>query len=160
MGRSRHGNQDGSNSVSDPNDGRKEGVYLHYWDGSAPAFNEGADGLQRLDYVIAKASQLDIRLIIPFVNNWKDFGGMDQYVRWRGGQFHDDFYTDPIIRTWCKEWGRAAPESGEQHHGGRLQERSHHQELGAGERAALQERRPPTRRLRTMTRWSPRPARR
>jgi mannan endo-1,4-beta-mannosidase len=29
---------------------------------------------------------------------------MDQYVRWRGGQFHDDFYTDPVIRGWYKDW--------------------------------------------------------
>ncbi len=30
------GNQDGPNSV----DGPHNGVYFHYWDGSAPAFND------------------------------------------------------------------------------------------------------------------------
>jgi len=54
--------------------------------------------------VIYKAGQLGIKLVIPFVNNWNDFGGMDQYVRWRGGQYHDAFYTDPLIRTWYKNW--------------------------------------------------------
>ena len=29
--------------------------------------------------------QAGIKLVIPFTNNWSDFGGMDQYVRWRGG---------------------------------------------------------------------------
>jgi mannan endo-1,4-beta-mannosidase len=49
--------------------------------------------------------------VIPFVNNWNDFGGMDQYVRWRDistpdGQtwYHDSFYTDPFIKQWYKDW--------------------------------------------------------
>ncbi|MFD0576460.1 Ig-like domain-containing protein [Dactylosporangium darangshiense] len=29
---------------------------------------------------------------------------MDQYVRWRGGTYHDDFYTDSVIRGWYKDW--------------------------------------------------------
>ena len=94
------GNQDGSNSIR----GKADGVYTQYWDGSAPAYNDGEDGLKHLDYVIYKAGQLGIKLVIPFVNNWNDFGGMDQYVRWRGGQYHDEFYTDPLIRTWYKNW--------------------------------------------------------
>jgi mannan endo-1,4-beta-mannosidase len=95
------GNQDGSNSIGG---GKKEGVYFHYWDGSAPAYNDGPDGLERLDYVIYKAGQLHLRLVIPFVNNWNDFGGIDQYVRWRSGAYHDDFYTDATIRGWYKDW--------------------------------------------------------
>ena len=94
------GNQDGSNSIR----GKADGVYTQYWDGSAPAYNDGEDGLKHLDYVVYKAGQLGIKLVIPFVNNWNDFGGMDQYVRWRGGQYHDEFYTDPLIRTWYKNW--------------------------------------------------------
>jgi hypothetical protein len=45
------GNADGSNSV----DGIKEGVYFQYWDGSKPAYNDGPNGLQRLDRVVARA---------------------------------------------------------------------------------------------------------
>src|SRR5262249_4330335 len=38
------------------------------------------------------------------VNNWPDYGGMDQYVEWsQSAAAHDDFYTDPL----CKEWYRA-----------------------------------------------------
>jgi mannan endo-1,4-beta-mannosidase len=96
------GNQDGSNSIHH----KEDGVYFQYWDPAAgrPAFNDGPDGLQRLDYAVAKAGSLGIRLVIPFVNNWNAFGGMDQYVRWRGGQYHDQFYTDPVIRQWYKDW--------------------------------------------------------
>jgi mannan endo-1,4-beta-mannosidase len=94
------GNQDGSNSVA----GKADGVYFQYWDGAKPAYNDGADGLQRLDYVLYRARQAGIKLVIPFTNNWRDFGGMDQYVRWAGGQFHDDFYTNPTIRGWYQSW--------------------------------------------------------
>ena len=94
------GNQDGSNSV----DGIQNGVYFHYWNGSEPAFNDGATGLQHLDYVIYEAGLLNLKLIIPFVNNYDQYGGMDQYVRWAGDQYHDQFYTDPNIRRWYKQW--------------------------------------------------------
>ncbi len=97
------GNADGANSVDGP-DGRKEGVYMHYWDGAAPAFNDGATGLERLDFVVAEARKRNLKLILPLVNNWSAFGGMDQYVRWRGGQYHDDFYSDATIKGWYKQW--------------------------------------------------------
>ena len=48
-------------------------------------FNEEA--LRALDYVIYKANQFSIKLIIPLVNNWDDFGGMNQYVRWYAERF-------------------------------------------------------------------------
>lgn len=94
------GNQDGSNSV----DGIKNGVYFQYWDGAAPAFNDGETGIEHLDYAIARAGELGLKVIIPFVNNWSAFGGIDQYVRWRGGRYHDDFYSDATIRRWYRDW--------------------------------------------------------
>jgi mannan endo-1,4-beta-mannosidase len=79
--------------------------YLQYWNGSAPAYNDNATtGLGNVDYAVYRAGQLGIKLIIPFVNNWPNYGGMDQYVTWLGGQYHDQFYTDPTIRQWYKNW--------------------------------------------------------
>lgn len=79
-------------------------VYFQYWDGTAPAYNDGDSGLKHLDYVLYKAAQANVRLIIPFTNNWGDFGGMDQYVRWRGGTYHDEFYTDSVIKGWYQAY--------------------------------------------------------
>jgi mannan endo-1,4-beta-mannosidase len=98
------GNSDGTNFVGGSNGLVYNDVYFHYWNGTAPAFNDGADGLEHLDYVIYRAGQLGLKVIIPLVNNWSDFGGMDQYVRWLNGQYHDQFYTDPTIRQWYKDW--------------------------------------------------------
>lgn len=94
------GNRDDSNSVA----GKKNGVYFQYWDGTRPAYNDGADGLAHLDAAVARAGQAGIKLVIPFTNNWSDFGGMDQYVRWAGDTYHDDFYTDPRIVGWYEDW--------------------------------------------------------
>ena len=65
---------------------------------------------QGLDYALNKADELGIRLILPLVNNWDDYGGMNQYVAWDatyGGaptaSVHDDFYTDSDIKTWYKD---------------------------------------------------------
>ncbi len=95
-------NPDGSGSVQQ----NFEGVWYQAWDANLgrPVTNNGANGLQKLDYVIAAASQRNIKLIIPFVNNWNSFGGMDQYVRWAGGNTHSQFYTDTRIKEWFKSY--------------------------------------------------------
>ena len=37
---------------------------------------------QGLDYVLHRADELGLRVILPLVNNWDDYGGMNQYVQW------------------------------------------------------------------------------
>jgi mannan endo-1,4-beta-mannosidase len=44
-------------------------------------YNEPA--LRGLDYVLLQARLHGIRLLLPLVNGWDDYGGMNQYVRWR-----------------------------------------------------------------------------
>jgi mannan endo-1,4-beta-mannosidase len=69
-------------------------------------------GLERLDYTLARAGQLGLRLIVVLTNNWPDFGGMIQYVRWvnddnaQSGTDKDLFYTDEKIREAFKNYIR------------------------------------------------------
>jgi mannan endo-1,4-beta-mannosidase len=84
--------------------GPNNNFYLQYWSGSAPAYNDGANGLANVDYAVYRAGQLGLKLIIPFTNNWPDYGGMDQYVKWNNQSYHDQFYSDPVIRQWYKNW--------------------------------------------------------
>lgn len=63
--------------------------------------------MQGLDFVVAEARKLGLRLILSFVNNYKDFGGRPQYVQWArsaGVQLSsdDDFYTNPIVKGYYK----------------------------------------------------------
>ncbi len=92
----------GAQSVDSP----KDGVYFQYWNPAtaSPAYNDGANGLERLDYVVYAAKQKGLKLIIPFVNNWREFGGIDQYVTWYGLSYHDDFYRDARTRQAYKNW--------------------------------------------------------
>ncbi|MGW4897281.1 glycoside hydrolase 5 family protein [Kitasatospora sp. NPDC004240] len=68
-----------------------------------------------LDYAIHKAGQLGLRLVLPLVNNWPDYGGMQQYVRWflglpddsyGDGVHHDRFYTDESVKACYKAYAR------------------------------------------------------
>lgn len=86
--------------------GDKDGVYFQFWDPAkgAPAYNDGATGLEHLDYLLAQANAKGIKIILTLTNNWKDFGGMDQYVTWYGLQYHDQFYTDARVKQAYKNW--------------------------------------------------------
>ncbi|KAH9950478.1 glycoside hydrolase superfamily [Amylocystis lapponica] len=72
-------------------------TYYQIWNSSGWTLNEGPQGLQRLDYVIATAAKYDIRIILTFANNWIGYGGMELYVYWLLGNSstHDEFYTNP-----------------------------------------------------------------
>ena len=76
------------------------GAYFQSWNPvtNRPEVNTCENGLQRLDHLIADAEQAGIRLILPLVNHWPDFGGMDRYVEWFHAASRDAFYTDPAIR--------------------------------------------------------------
>lgn len=107
------GSLDDSVPSADRNDwepyGTKQGVYFQYWDTETQsvAYNEGAeneDGLVRLDYVLAKAAENDIKLVLVLTNNWKEFGGMNQYLKWFGLSYHHEFYTDPRAKQAYKNY--------------------------------------------------------
>lgn len=55
-------------------------VWYQSLSGSTPTINTGANGLQRLDYVVKSAEAHGIKLIINFVNNWDDYGGIKAYT--------------------------------------------------------------------------------
>lgn len=99
------GSLDGSVAAMD-GDGTKEGYYFQYWDSAAhrPAYNDGERGLEKLDYLLYKARQNDIRIVMVLTNNWRDFGGMDQYLTWYGLSKHHEFYTDERVKQAYKDY--------------------------------------------------------
>jgi mannan endo-1,4-beta-mannosidase len=62
-------------------------------------YNDGPCGLQLLDRTIALAEQHGIKLILPLVNYWDDFGGVNQYLRWFGLAERPTFFTDPQVNA-------------------------------------------------------------
>ncbi len=67
-------------------------------------FNDGANGLELLDRTIEYAERNDIRLILPLINYWDDFGGINQYCRWLELPRREDFYTDAKAREAYRSW--------------------------------------------------------
>jgi len=57
-------------------------------------FNEEA--FRALDRVLEIANRVGVRLIIPLVDNWKWWGGIDQYAEYRG-KTGASFWTDPDL---------------------------------------------------------------
>jgi len=58
----------------------------------------------QLDYVVAKAKEQGIQLILTLVDNWPSYGGIPQYVKWYGLNDHDDFYRDSKVKDTYKAY--------------------------------------------------------
>lgn len=83
------------------NDGNTSGVLQT----SPGEYNE--EVFKGLDFVVSHAKSYGIRLILSFVNNFKDFGGRAQYVQWGRNaglniKSDDDFYTNPTVKGYYK----------------------------------------------------------
>lgn len=77
------------------------GVYMMAWDPAAGGMvvNEGPDGLQRIDFVIAEAAKRNLRLILSFIDFWGYTGGAQQMSAWHGGTDKYTFFAqDPRTR--------------------------------------------------------------
>ncbi|KAF5377589.1 hypothetical protein D9615_005332 [Tricholomella constricta] len=74
-------------------------TYYQVWNSSEWTLNDGPQGLQRLDKVIATAGKYGIKVILAFTNNWVGYGGSELYINWiaGAGKTHDVFYSDPRI---------------------------------------------------------------
>lgn len=81
-------------------------VYYQYLSSSGSTINTGADGLERLDVVVAAAEARGIKLIINFVNNWSDYGGIAAYVTAFGGSA-TSWYTDSASQTQYQKYIKA-----------------------------------------------------
>ncbi|EOA29661.1 hypothetical protein CARUB_v10015594mg [Capsella rubella] len=62
---------------------------------------------QGLDFVISEAKRVGLKMIIPLVNNWSDYGGKKQYVDWAKSKGEkvssdDDFYTNSLTKQFYK----------------------------------------------------------
>ena len=78
-------------------------------------YSSNETAFDSLDYAVHKAGELGLRLVLPLVNNWPDYGGMQTYVKWfldlpddsyGEGLNHDRFYTEPAIKTCYKAYAR------------------------------------------------------
>jgi mannan endo-1,4-beta-mannosidase len=93
------GYPDGSESVGG---GAKNGVWFRALDPATHTVVLNESGLAHLDATLVAAARHNLRLILTLTNNWQDFGGADQQIRWESlidptytDPKHDDFFTRP-----------------------------------------------------------------
>lgn len=86
-----------------PSDGT---VWYQYLSASGSQINTGANGLQRMDYVVSSAQAHGLKLIINFFNNWNDYGGKNAYVNAFGGN-GSTWYTNTAAQTQYKAYIKA-----------------------------------------------------
>ncbi|KAG7376428.1 hypothetical protein PHYPSEUDO_013576 [Phytophthora pseudosyringae] len=79
-------------------------IVYQLWENGKATINTGNNGLGYFDKVVAAAKAAGVKLVVPFVNNWSDYGGMDVYVKQLGGKYHDDFYTNKKIKAAFKKY--------------------------------------------------------
>jgi mannan endo-1,4-beta-mannosidase len=83
------------------------GVYMLYWDtaNNRAAYNDGPNGIERLDFLVAEAAKRNLKLIIAFLDFWDYTGGSQQMRAWYGS---DDkatfFFRDPRSKQDYKNW--------------------------------------------------------
>ena len=83
------------------------GNYLLSWDAQADkmAINDGANGIQKVDFVIAEAAKRELKLIIGFLDFWSYTGGSQQMRAWYGSSSEDEFFfSDPRPRQDYVTW--------------------------------------------------------
>jgi mannan endo-1,4-beta-mannosidase len=85
------------------------GTYLLYWDPQkgGMAINDGADGMQKIDFLLAEAGKRHLRLIIALLDFWAYTGGVQQMRAWYGSAdkatfFFEDPRTKRDYRTWTE----------------------------------------------------------
>lgn len=81
-------------------------TWFQYLSASGSEINTGATGLQRLDAVVASAEKYGVKLIINFVNNWNDYGGINAYVNAFGGS-KTTWYTNTAAQNQYRAYIRA-----------------------------------------------------
>lgn len=71
---------------ADASDLAVKGIYLLSWDPreNRMAINDGANGMQKIDFLIAEAGKRHLRLIIAFLDFWAYTGGVQQMRAWYG----------------------------------------------------------------------------
>jgi mannan endo-1,4-beta-mannosidase len=71
------------------------GAYMAYWEPvtRSMGINDGPNGLQRLDFVLAAAAKRHLRVIVTFADYWAYTGGARQMSAWYTPKVDDEFFA-------------------------------------------------------------------
>ncbi|EXK79171.1 hypothetical protein FOQG_16190 [Fusarium oxysporum f. sp. raphani 54005] len=90
-----------SDVLERPSDGKP---WFQHLSAEGSTINTGPDGLQILDYVVEAAEKRGLKLVIPFVNYWGDYGGMKAYLSAFGGEDVTTWYTNEAAQAQYRKY--------------------------------------------------------
>jgi mannan endo-1,4-beta-mannosidase len=94
---------------ADASDLGVNGTYMLYWNSSKGRMgvNDGPDGLQKVDFLIAEARKRNLKLIVAFLDFWNYTGGAQQMRAWYGSRNEETFFfADPRTKQDFRTWVR------------------------------------------------------
>jgi mannan endo-1,4-beta-mannosidase len=94
-------------SPADAYDLGVKGTYLLHWDPQkgGMAINDGPDGMQKADFLVAEAGKRHLRLIVTFLDFWAYTGGAQQMRAWYGSSDESSFFfRDPRTKRDYRNW--------------------------------------------------------
>jgi mannan endo-1,4-beta-mannosidase len=94
-------------SKADASDLGVKGAYLLYWDPQkgGMAINDGPNGIQKVDFLIAEAGKRHLKLVLGFLDFWAFTGGVQQMRAWYGSQDKNNFFfSDPRTKRDYRTW--------------------------------------------------------
>lgn len=94
-----------TNTIPDPSTPDPNKIYFQVLNSTGSYINFGPDGLQRLDYVVSAAEKYGVKLVLPLLNNWDNYGGIPAYGTAFGSN-DTSFYTDPVAQKAYKAYVR------------------------------------------------------
>lgn len=83
------------------------GTYLLYWDpvAGAMAINDGPQGMEKVDFLLAKSAKRNLKLILAFLDFWDYTGGAQQMRAWYGSTDKSTFFfEDPRTKADYRSW--------------------------------------------------------
>lgn len=83
------------------------GSYLLYWDTTSGQMliNDGPNGMEKVDFLVAEAKRRHLRLIIAFLDFWAYTGGAQQIRAWYGSSDKNTFFfMDSHPKRDYKNW--------------------------------------------------------
>lgn len=79
-------------------------MYFQILNSTGSYINYGPDGIQRLDYAVSAAERFGVKLVLPFMNNWGDYGGISNAYTNAFGNNATTWYTTPAAQKAYKNY--------------------------------------------------------
>jgi mannan endo-1,4-beta-mannosidase len=82
-----------------------EQIYYQFLNKTGAYINYGENGLQRMDYLVSACERFGLKLVLPFTNNWSDWGGINLHMSIFSPSYdYNNWYQTPKCQEVYRDW--------------------------------------------------------